>query len=48
VWYGFVTVEDVPEIVESHLLNNRPVERLRLPDGCVNTANCPHKGKTHS
>lgn len=30
VWYGGVTVADVPEIVESHLLGGRPVERLRL------------------
>lgn len=45
VWYGFVKLEDVPEIVESHLIGGRPVERLRLPDGCVNTASCPHKGK---
>jgi (2Fe-2S) ferredoxin len=29
VWYGGVTVEDVPEIVESHLVNGVPVERLR-------------------
>ncbi len=43
-WYGFVTLADVPEIVESHLLNNRPVERLRLPDGCINTPACAHKG----
>lgn len=44
-WYGFVTPADVPEIVESHLLNNRPVERLLLPDGCINTPQCPHKGR---
>ncbi|MBI4581362.1 MAG: (2Fe-2S) ferredoxin domain-containing protein [Planctomycetes bacterium] len=43
-WYGFVTLTDVAEIVESHLVNGKPVERLRLPDGCVNTAGCPHKG----
>lgn len=30
VWYGRVKLEDVPEIVESHLLNGVPVERLRL------------------
>ena len=30
VWYGHVRVEDVPEIVESHLVNGVPVERLRL------------------
>ena len=30
VWYGGVRVEDVPEIVESHLMNGIPVERLRM------------------
>jgi (2Fe-2S) ferredoxin len=30
VWYGRVSVEDVPEIVERHLVNGVPVERLRL------------------
>jgi (2Fe-2S) ferredoxin len=30
VWYGRVRVEDIPEIVESHLVNGVPVERLRL------------------
>jgi (2Fe-2S) ferredoxin len=30
VWYGHVRPEDVPEIVESHLVNGVPVERLRL------------------
>lgn len=29
VWYGGVRVEDVAEIVESHLVNGVPVERLR-------------------
>jgi (2Fe-2S) ferredoxin len=29
VWYGGVREEDVAEIVESHLLNGTPVERLR-------------------
>ncbi|MDO8526569.1 MAG: (2Fe-2S) ferredoxin domain-containing protein [Deltaproteobacteria bacterium] len=28
VWYGNVTLEDVPEIIESHLIANKPVERL--------------------
>lgn len=44
VWYGFVTMADVAEIVESHLVNGRPVERLRLPESCVNAPSCPHKG----
>ena len=30
VWYGHVTVADVPEIVERHVLGGQPVERLRL------------------
>ncbi|HUJ62036.1 MAG TPA: (2Fe-2S) ferredoxin domain-containing protein [Kofleriaceae bacterium] len=32
VWYGGVTVDDVTEIVESHLVNGRIVARLLLPD----------------
>ena len=44
VWYGFVTPDDVVEILESHLVDGRPVERLRLPDGCINTDRCPHRG----
>jgi (2Fe-2S) ferredoxin len=30
VWYGGVTVGDVDEIFQSHVLEGRPVERLRL------------------
>lgn len=30
VWYAGVTKEDVPEIVEQHLIGGRPVERLRM------------------
>jgi len=29
-WYGNVTVEDVPEIVESHLEGDKKVERLLI------------------
>ncbi len=32
IWYKQVTIADVPEIIESHLLGNRPVERLRVAD----------------
>ena len=32
IWYGGVTPEDVPEIVNSHLINGKPVERLLIPD----------------
>lgn len=44
VWYGFVKMEDVEEILESHLISGKPVERLRLPPECVNTERCAHKG----
>jgi (2Fe-2S) ferredoxin len=30
VWYRGVTLQDVDEIVEEHLVNGRPVERLRI------------------
>jgi (2Fe-2S) ferredoxin len=30
VWYGRVTVADVDEIIEKHLIGGEPVERLRL------------------
>jgi (2Fe-2S) ferredoxin len=30
VWYGGVRAEDVPEIVEQHLVGGVPVERLRM------------------
>ncbi|MEE8449803.1 MAG: hypothetical protein V3S39_09245 [Thermodesulfobacteriota bacterium] len=33
VWYASVKTEDLEEIVEEHLINGRPVERLRItPD----------------
>jgi (2Fe-2S) ferredoxin len=43
VWYGFVHPQDAEEIVQEHLIAGRPVERLRLPEGCVNTGQCPHR-----
>ena len=43
VWYGFVKVEDVDAIVREHLVGGRVVERLRLPDACVNAEVCPHR-----
>jgi (2Fe-2S) ferredoxin len=32
VWYGRVTPEDIPEIVEKHLIGGQVVARLLLPD----------------
>lgn len=30
VWYGGVTPDDVAEIIDSHILGNVPVDRLRM------------------
>lgn len=30
VWYSYVDTEDIDEIIEEHLLNGRPVQRLML------------------
>ena len=43
VWYGHVRPEDAEEIVAEHLIGGRPVERLRLAEGCINTKACPHR-----
>jgi (2Fe-2S) ferredoxin len=37
VWYGSVKPEDVDEIIESHIVGGRPVERLIIPDAILNT-----------
>jgi (2Fe-2S) ferredoxin len=48
VWYGGVTLADVDEIVESHILGGKPVERLIIADECLNTPSCAHrKPKEH-
>ena len=44
IWYGFVKTEDIEEIIQKHLIEGAPVERLVLPEGCVNTPRCPHRG----
>jgi (2Fe-2S) ferredoxin len=44
IWYGFVKMADVDEILDSHLIGGKPVERLRLPPGCINTERCQHRG----
>ena len=41
-WYGHVTAADVDEIIDSHIIGGRPVERLVLPDSCLNSY-CEHR-----
>jgi (2Fe-2S) ferredoxin len=43
VWYGGVKAEDAAEIVREHLVGGKPVERLRIAEGCINTKSCPHR-----
>ena len=43
VWYGHVTAGDVDEILDSHIVGGKPVERLRIADECLNAASCPPK-----
>jgi (2Fe-2S) ferredoxin len=45
VWYGGVTLADVNEIVESHVVAGQPVRRLMIKDECLNTATCEHRQK---
>ncbi len=42
IWYGNVTSNDIEEIIESHILNGKPVERLVIPEHCLNNPNCHH------
>ena len=43
VWYGNVHTRDVDEIVLKHLVQGHPVQRLRLPESCINSDTCPHR-----
>ena len=41
VWYGGVRPEDVDEIIDSHILGGKPVDRLMIPDEKLNTTKSP-------
>ena len=43
VWYGHVTLQDVDEIVQSHILGGQQVERLQIADSCINASTCEHR-----
>lgn len=30
IWYGGVTKDDVEEIIQSHIIDNKPVDRLKI------------------
>lgn len=45
VWYGWVTPEDVPEIIRQHVIGGKPVQRLLIDDDCINNRHCPHRSR---
>jgi|SRR6476646_8224134 (2Fe-2S) ferredoxin len=42
IWYSHVTPADVDEIIDSHIVGGKPVDRLITPDSCLNTY-CEHR-----
>jgi len=32
IWYGGVTLNDVEEIIQMHIINGKPIERLMIKD----------------
>jgi len=36
VWYGHVNPADVDEIIDSHIVGGKPVQRLIIPDSLLN------------
>lgn len=46
VWYGHVSLEDVDEIIESHIIGGEPVQRLMLADAQVNAPREKNKEKS--
>jgi len=39
IWYGGVTIADVPEIIDQHIINGKVVERLLIRDPRFNSSN---------
>jgi (2Fe-2S) ferredoxin len=43
IWYGNVTVEDVPRIVARTLVGGEILSDLAIVDSCLNNPGCPHR-----
>lgn len=43
IWYGHVTVDDVPRIVTKTLIGGEILNDLLIADSCLNNSNCPHR-----
>jgi (2Fe-2S) ferredoxin len=46
LWYGRVTVEDVPRIVARTIIGGEVLDDLLIADSCLNNADCPHRKRT--
>ena len=44
IWYGRVTIADVPRIVAATIRAGEVVHDLAIPDECLNNPACPHRG----
>lgn len=42
IFYGGVTVEDVPRIIEQTVIAGQLIEELRIDEACLNNPNCIH------
>jgi (2Fe-2S) ferredoxin len=43
IWYGRVTIQDVPRIVAKTLLGGEILNDLLIADDCLNNPDCPHR-----
>lgn len=43
IWYGGVSPEDVPRIVQKTLLGGEILNDLLIDDSCLNNPDCPHR-----
>jgi (2Fe-2S) ferredoxin len=48
VWYRGVSLDDVDEIIESHIIGGVPVARLLFKESCLNTRSCEHRSERSS
>jgi len=43
IWYGRVTIGDVPRIVAKTIAGGEVLNDLVIPDSCLNNPDCPHR-----
>ena len=43
IWYGRVTIDDVPRIVAKTIVGGEILNDLLIPEQCLNNPDCPHR-----